>query len=297
MTALESNTSEDKNMKKTSDIKNAASLLTALAIVAMSVRVSAGCSYDITSDTEHSVIADGFRYEGELLYVEDTAYVSLREFACMADNSVVWWDEEEESAHVVTDSLTLRAPEDEEYIEANGRMLWCEYGVFTENDTLYVPLGVAAKAFGFYTTYIPEEHTTYLVRRYAALDTAEAFYDPEELDWLSRIIHAEAQGEPFRGKLAVGNVILNRVRSEEFPDTIYDVIFDNDHGVQFTPTVNGAINNTPNEDSVIAAKLCLDGASLDDDMLYFLNEEIAESLWIPQNCRFVMSVGEHSFYS
>lgn len=280
-------------MKKISLIRNAAVFLCA---VILSTGAFADCAYPICQ-AEISVVVDGFSYDGKLLSVNDTAYVSLREFACMADNSVVRWDEDEAAAYVETDSLTLRAPEDELYIEANGRMLWCEYGVFTENDILYIPLRIAAKAFGFDLCYIPEESTTYLTRRTGAVEDADEYYDEDDLYWLAKIIHAEAQGEVFEGKLAVGNVILNRVESDEFPNSVYDVIFDTDHGVQFSPTVNGAIDNVPNEDSVIAAKLCLDGASLNGDMLYFLNESVAESLWIPQNRSFVMSVGNHTFYS
>ncbi len=281
-------------MKLTSKTKFFA-VLAALTVSA-SASVSAECLYD-TEPAGFDVVVDGFAYDGEVLSVNNTAYVALREFACMADNAVVWWEEDEAAAYVRTDSLLLRAPEDEFHLEANGRMIWCEYGVFTENDTMYIPLSGAAKAFGFDTTYVHEEKTTYLVRERSAAVPAEDFYDEKDLHWLSKIIHAEAQGEPLDGKLAVGNVILNRVESDEFPDTVYDVIFDDEHGVQFTPTVNGAINKEPNDDSILAAKLCLDGAVLDETMLYFLNERIASSLWIPQNRDFVMAIGEHRFYS
>ncbi len=275
-------------------------LLMLSALAASLTLLATGTSADSLYPTEPAdfdVVVDGFAYEGEVLSVEDIAYVSLREFACMADNAVVWWDEDECAAYAETDSVTVRAPEDEFYMEANGRMLWCEYGVFTENDILYIPLGKAAKAFGFDTTYVYEENTTYLTRERSAIVPAEDFYDDEEVYWLSKIIHAEAQGEPFLGKLAVGNVILNRVESTQFPDTIYGVIFDNDHGVQFTPTVNGAIEQEAGEEAILAAKLCLDDAVLDENILYFLNESIASSLWIPENRKFVMAIGEHTFYS
>ncbi len=273
-------------------------ILTALAasLTMLSTAVSADSLYP-TEPADFDVVVDGFAYEGAVLSVNDIAYVSLREFACMADNAVVWWEEDECAAYAETDSLTVRAPEDEFYIEANGRMLWCEYGVFTENDILYIPLGKAAKAFGFDTTYVYEDNTTYLTRERSAIVPAEEFYDEEEVYWLSKIIHAEAQGEPFRGKLAVGNVILNRVESAQFPDTVYGVIFDNDHGVQFTPTVNGAIEQDAGAESVLAAKLCLDDAVLNENILYFLNEKIASSLWIPENCEFVMAIGDHTFYA
>lgn len=285
-------------MKYTMKRKRPLLILTAFAasMTMLSAKVAADSLYP-TEPADFDVVVDGFAYEGELLSVNDVAYVSLREFACMADNAVVWWDEDECAAYVETDSLTVRAPEDECYIEANGRMLWCEYGVFTEDDVLYIPLGKAAKAFGFDTTYVYKDNTTYLTRERSAIVSAEEFYDEEEVYWLSKIIHAEAQGEPFEGKLAVGNVILNRVESTQFPDTVYGVIFDNDHGVQFTPTVNGAIEQDAGAESILAAKLCLDDAVLDENILYFLNEEIASSLWVPENCEFVMAIGEHTFYA
>ena len=144
-------------MKTTSNAKHTVLFLsTLLTISALAVFTSADCIYP-TEPADFDVVVDGFAYEGEVLSVKDIAYVSLREFACMADNSVVWWEEDEAAAYVRTDSLDLRAPEDEFYIEANGRMLWCEYGVFTEDDILYIPLGKAAKAFGFDTTYVYED--------------------------------------------------------------------------------------------------------------------------------------------
>ena len=66
--------------------------------------------------------------------------------------------------------------------------------------------------------------------------------------WLSRILYAEANTEPLAGKIAVGNVIMNRVKSPEFPDTIYSVIFDRKYGVQFTPVANGSVYNNANEE-------------------------------------------------
>ena len=62
--------------------------------------------------------------------------------------------------------------------------------------------------------------------------TENTSYSENDLYWLSRIIEAEASGESFSGKIAVGNCVLNRVKSSEFPNTIYDVIFDKNHGVQ-----------------------------------------------------------------
>ena len=122
-------------------------------------------------------------------------------------------------------------------------------------------------------------------------------YDSEDLFWLSRIIYAEAGTEPLEGKLAVGSVVMNRLESENYPNTVYGVIFDTKFGVQFTPAATGAVYKTPDSESILAAKMCLGGYSVSDDILFFLNEAIATGTWMQDNCDFVMSIGNHDFYS
>ena len=121
--------------------------------------------------------------------------------------------------------------------------------------------------------------------------------DSEAVYWLSRIIEAESGGEPYRGKLAVGNVILNRVHSDDFPDTIYGVIFDRNNGVQFTPVANGTIYQPPSEESIRAAEECLSGTTVVGDCLYFFNPKTATKAgWIVSNCRYYTTIGGHDFY-
>ncbi len=126
---------------------------------------------------------------------------------------------------------------------------------------------------------------------------AEDVYSYEDLYWLSRIISAESRGEPFIGQLAVGTVVINRTRSHYYPDTIYDVIFDRLGGVQFTPASTGSVYREPTESSVLAAKLCLEGFSLDDGILFFFNSKLALGSWITSNRTYTMTVGQHDFYS
>ncbi len=126
---------------------------------------------------------------------------------------------------------------------------------------------------------------------------AEDIYSYEDLYWLSRIISAESRGEPFVGQLAVGTVVINRTRSHYYPDTIYEVIFDRLGGVQFTPASTGSVYRDPTESSVLAAKLCLEGFSLDSGILFFFNSKIALGSWITSNRTYTMTVGQHDFYS
>ena len=109
-----------------------------------------------------------------------------------------------------------------------------------------------------------------------------------------RICHS--QGEPMEGKIAVGNVVLNRVEHSTFPNTIYGVIFDRRYGVQFTPAANGTIYNTPYYLSVIAAKICLEGETVSDKVIYFLEPSLSTSFWIVENCTFAFEIGCHDFY-
>lgn len=125
---------------------------------------------------------------------------------------------------------------------------------------------------------------------------ADSAYDYEDLYWLSRIISAEAKGESFTGQIGVGSVVLNRVKSKEFPNTVKGVVFDTKYGTQFTPVSNGSIYQTPTQSAVVAAKMCLDGYTLSGSVLYFVNPSIASSSWIQNNRKYAFRVGNHEFY-
>ena len=253
----------------------------------------------VTDEPENQIrcVADGVDYNGSFILINDTSYVSLREFSDFVGGTVVSWDGQTSTASVRSKDLSLSVKADSELIEANGRALWCEYGSFISDGRIYVPLRVTARAFGFDCCYDADNKTVFLTRKEAAIESGDSFYNADELYWLSRIINAEAGAEPFYGKLAVGSVIVNRTRSDEFPDGIVEVIFDTENGVQFSPVSNGTIYDSPDEDSVIAAKLTLEGVSVSDDAIYFLNIELAKSLWIVNNCRYVMTIGSHDFYA
>lgn len=243
-----------------------------------------------------AVVADGIFYPGAVRLTDGTAWVALREFALFADpDAEVVWDEERGAAQVRTSALTLEAVDGERILAANGRMLLCPEAVRIEDSRLMVPLRTVSRAFGYACTYDPEGPAAVLVRIFPAVEP-RGEEEEDGLFWLSRIIEAEAGAEPFEGKLAVGAVILNRVESEEFPDTVWGVIFDEKNGVQFTPTENGAIWREPGEESVLAACVTLDNPPLWDDIEYFLNPSLASSLWIPSAREYAFTIGGHAFY-
>lgn len=123
-------------------------------------------------------------------------------------------------------------------------------------------------------------------------------YSEGDLYWLARIIEAEAGAEPYNGKVAVGNVILNRVKSSEFPNTIYGVIFEYYGSIpQFSPVADGTIYNTPSQESIQAAKDALNGARPVGNSTYFFNPAKAAGSWIVKNKAYVTKIGGHTFYA
>lgn len=102
-----------------------------------------------------------------------------------------------------------------------------------------------------------------------------------EVDLLARLITAEADGEPYVGKLAVGAVVLNRTRDANFPKSIYDVIYQYDSGTyQFEPVMNGWINRPASPDSLRAAKAALNGWDPTNGAVYFFATYVTNKwLW------------------
>ena len=122
-------------------------------------------------------------------------------------------------------------------------------------------------------------------------------YTATDLHWMSRIIHAEAEAESYNGKVAVGNVILNRVKSASFPNTVKGVVFEYYKNIpQFSPVADGTIYNTPNSDSIKAAKAVFSGTNVAGSSTYFFNPDKSEGTWIVANKTFVKRIGNHVFY-
>lgn len=114
-----------------------------------------------------------------------------------------------------------------------------------------------------------------------------------DLYWMARIISAESKGEPQQGQIAVGNVVLNRVYSNEFPNTIEEVIFQNG---QFCPVRNGSIHNEPTERAIESAKMVLmNERVLSIDVLFFYNPNVvSRGNWI-RTRPVERQIGRHNF--
>ena len=233
---------------------------------------------------------------GEALLIDSITYVPLRRLSESAKNCTIKYDDRTKTATVKYDGLTITVTTGKRYISVNGRYFYGIGEVKNINGSLYVPIRPLARALHLDVHWNEKTRSVNLTKATWTLKDAENYYNADELFWLSRIIEAEAGGEILEGKIAVGNVVLNRVASKQYPNTIYGVIFDFKHGIQFTPAYTGTIYNTPSQESVIAAKMCLEGYEIIPGVLFFFNPRIATSSWISENRPFAARIGLHDFY-
>ena len=108
---------------------------------------------------------------------------------------------------------------------------------------------------------------------------------------LSKLVYAEARGEPYKGQVAVAAVVLNRVKSSSFPNTISGVIYQKG---AFSCVTDGQINLTPDDTAIRAARDAMNGWDPTGGCLYYYNPKTASDQWI--RTRTVKTViGNHSF--
>ena len=108
---------------------------------------------------------------------------------------------------------------------------------------------------------------------------------------LAKLVYAEARGEPYKGQVAVAAVVLNRVRSSSFPNTISGVIYQRN---AFTCVNNGSINNTPDSSCIRAALDALNGWDPTGGCLYYYNPKTAVDSWIRTRTTKTV-IGRHEF--
>ncbi len=116
-------------------------------------------------------------------------------------------------------------------------------------------------------------------------------YTNSDLYLLAKAIYAEGRGEPYTGQVAIGAVIMNRVRSRSFPNTIAGVIYQKN---AFTAVTDGQINLSPNDTAMRAARDAINGWDPTGGAIYYYNPAIATSSWIFTRTT-VTVIGKHVF--
>lgn len=112
-----------------------------------------------------------------------------------------------------------------------------------------------------------------------------------DLNLLARVVYGEARGEPYTGQVAVAAVVLNRVKSSSFPNTIAGVVYQSG---AFDCVSDGQINLTPNQSAYNAARDALNGWDPTYGCLFYYNPRTATSRWMLSRT-IKLNIGNHAF--
>ena len=242
------------------------------------------------------VYLDGLlRLRGYTLREED--YLPLNDL-CACFGVDCSWSADDKTMHISLGNISVDGKAEQPYFTADSRYLYAPGYWFVYNGELYLPEWPVCRLFNLKSE-----------RRESALDLDGSdfqllrggadYYDlncsMEDVYWLSHIIASEARREPLEGKIGVGNVVLNRVADPNFPDTVFDVVFDYAHTIQFEPVSKGTIHEDPSREDLIAAYLVLEGANTAGKCIYFVNPELGSD-WFDNNLQYVKDIGHHRFY-
>ena len=231
--------------------------------------------------------------------VDGTTYVPLRGFfAYFMKDATLTYDSKTRTATLNGAGLTLSARDGSNILYANSRAMYSDMPIrIFEDGKMYAPLRSLAWALSLDVTWQNATRSVLLEGKATPLLDGEQFYNAEDLYWLSRIISAESRGEPFIGQVAVGNVVLNRRAHKAYPSTVKDVVFDRQGGVvQFSPVADGSLWQTPYAASVTAAKVCLEGYTVSDKILFFYAPSMVSSTWIERNRPYAFTIASHRFF-
>ena len=231
------------------------------------------------------VMVDGELTELKVPLYKGTSYFPLEETILLlypeAEVSC-----EEGSYTAKTEAFTVTVAKESFYLVVNERYLYVPNGIKSRSSDgmVMVPARILGKALGLEVGWSGKvEFTT----GGSPLSAEDAPYTESDLDLIARVITHESGNQSLQGKMAVGNVILNRVADGRFPDTISGVIYQKN---QFP----GATSMEPNVESVIAARLVLEGANVVPGAYWF--NGVGKACWASRNKTLLYTIGGHAFY-
>jgi len=242
--------------------------------------------------TEVPVYVDGMLSCRGYVFNGDV-YVSL-ESVCgvLGYDTEISRDTDTNTLTVSVAGIEIVAGEVENTLIANGRCLYLPDGYYEINGSPVFPVDAVAKIFTLSVSGSGDDGgVDFGTANEAVLLSGDEYYNADDLYWLSRIITWESGNQPIEGQIAVGNVVLNRVASEGFPDTVKGVIF---QPGQFSPVAAGVIYREPYDISVLCAKFVLEGyKTVGDDVLFFQAWRYGA---VANFAEYVCTIGGHSFF-
>lgn len=193
------------------------------------------------------------------------------------------------------DGLQMELQPGSRLAKANGRCWYMASACSYTAGVTMIPLRDAAKVFCGEITWEKDTKTAYIIGS-GLLESGETYYNQADLLWIARIVRHEAGNQPLDGKVAVANVIINRMKSPTFPNTAEEVIYDTRSGVQFVKRSSQSILKEPSEQCYVAAMLALEGYETAPDCLYFASNSVASRCWAGRNRQVAFVIGGHTFF-
>lgn len=260
------------------------------------------------------VTLNGAEIPGSFLSEESSVMTPMR-LLFEAIGADVFWDDSSKTARAFFMGNTVTLRTDSPIASRNGAQVLLNAPARIVNDRLYVPLRFVSESLGAKVTWngvenpvdivlkdskgTPVRLLTNVIEEAAKNSSPEPEdgslnYSDEEITLLAKVINAEAYSEPYEGKVAVGAVIVNRVKSNRFKNSIKDVI---SSGCQFTVVCNGKIDRLDLlEDSRQAALEALRGADPTKGALYFTNLGITKNPDFWARLTQTVKIGNHTFF-
>lgn len=256
-----------------------------------------------------------------LLNVNGVPYCAVKFFfESVLTSPKVYWANKGSNVSGTTaygESLALFAQPGTQYMQVNGQSIYVPNGIKMYDGYTMAPIEQLAAVFqgsvcsydwgvnlyqvttgGYLTVTAYQQPAAAAATAYQqpAADTAyyqpAGYYDAQTLDLIARIINSEAGSMSLEGKVSVGNVIMNRVNSSEFPNTVYGVIYQPN---QFTVVNTNRFYANPSEQSVTAAKMVLDGVNYVPGAVFYNVSGL--NSWASRNRPYLMSFAGHDFYA
>ena len=178
---------------------------------------------DISFDTPITMTVNGnlIKMDTKPFLHKGTTYVPIRFVGEALRADSVEWDSERDTAVIRQQDTVIELPKNSGGGYVNGRYVPVENGIKLVNDRIFVPVRFVSENMNCQVDWISETYTVNIKK--AGITVPKPLvgtrnYTDDEIYWLSKIVHAESRGEPMEGKIAVANVVLNRVKSKDYPN-------------------------------------------------------------------------------
>ena len=249
--------------------------------------------YDIPVDME----INGYliKCENKAVLEKNVTYIPLRSFGD-AIGAQISWDSNQKAATMKKGNNVFVFYSGKNYSTVNGEN--SNYSAINYKNTIFVPARFVSEKMGYGVSWDQNYFTVKINAPGVEVknEKKDYTYGYEDILYLGRIIQLESGYQSIRAKIGVGNVIVNRVRSNEFPNSVKGVIYDTRYGVQFPPAHSYDMTFMPKRECMIAAKLALNRTNIVGSSLYFVEAKYASYSWVHNNRKKCMTIDNTAFY-